>query len=96
MSEARYKPGDTVRVRASFPPGHVRTPYFVRGCDGVVTQYVGSFPNPEELAYGRDGKPEKPLYRVQFNQTDVWPNYDGSDHDTMVIDIYEHWLEQNS
>ena len=49
--------------------------------------------DPEELAYGRDGKPKIPLYRVSFRQSDVWNDYAGQGADTIVIDIYEHWLE---
>ncbi|MEQ8321756.1 MAG: nitrile hydratase subunit beta [Rhodospirillales bacterium] len=93
MTTGRYHPGDRVRVRDAYPPGHVRTPYFVRGHQGEVQEYAGSFPNPEELAYGRDGKPEIPLYRVCFRQSDVWDGYKGPTADTIVIDIYEHWLE---
>jgi len=93
LSAGRYHPGDRVRVRGAFPPGHVRTPYFVRGCAGEVQECAGAFPNPEELAYGRDGKPDVPLYRVSFRQSDVWHGYDGPGADTIVIDIYEHWLE---
>ena len=58
-----------------------------------IVDVAGSFANPEELAYGRDGKPEIPLYRVQFRQTDLWPDYKGEKHDTAVADIFEHWLE---
>ncbi len=93
MSGARFNPGDAVKVREAYPPGHVRTPYFVRGRAGQIEQYVGSFANPEELAYGRDGKPELPLYRVTFKQSDIWQGYQGPAMDTLVIDIYEHWLE---
>lgn len=93
MSGTKFRPGDTVAVREAFPPGHVRTPYFIRGRDGVVTQCVGRFPNPEELAYGRDGEPAVPLYRVQFKQADLWSDYTGPLSDTLVVDIYEHWLE---
>lgn len=91
---ARFAVGAAVRVRAAFPPGHVRTPYFLRGHAGKIVDVVGSFANPEELAYGRDGKPEIPLYRVQFRQTDLWPDYKGEKHDTAVADIFEHWLEK--
>lgn len=93
VAQAKYKPGDRVRVRAAFPPGHVRTPFFVRGHGGEVQEIAGSYPNPEELAYGRDGKPEIPLYRVAFKQAEVWDGYNGPPADTIVIDIYEHWLE---
>jgi nitrile hydratase len=90
---ARFAVGDRVRVRASHPPGHVRTPYFIRGHSGVVTRVLGEFANPEERAYGRDGLPERPLYWVEFRQTELWPDYDGAAQDTAVVDVYEHWLE---
>ncbi len=90
---ARFSVGDKVSVRAAFPPGHVRTPFFVRGKAGTVIDVAGAFANPEELAYGRDGRPEMPLYHVLFRQTDLWPNYGGPNKDTTVVAIYEHWLE---
>lgn len=93
MSADRFKPGDAVRVRAACPPGHVRTPYFIRGKRGEVAEVAGRYPNPEELAYGRDGTPARALYRVRFPQTEVWPDYRGPARDTAVVDIYEHWLE---
>ena len=96
MSQSRFNAGDGVRVRQAFPPGHVRTPYFVRGRNGQVQQLVGHFAKPEELAYGRDGQPGKPLYRVCFKQTDLWADYEGPASDTLVVDIYEHWLEPQS
>lgn len=89
-----FKPGDPVRVRKAHPPGHVRTPHYVRGRQGVVQSIAGDFADPEELAYGRDGLPKKALYRVRFQQSDLWPDYDGSQADSLVIDIYEHWLER--
>lgn len=91
MSTA-FQPGDRVRVREAHPPGHVRTPYYVRGCEGVVESIAGDFANPEELAYGRDGLPRRTLYRVCFAQQDIWPSYRGLAADSLVVDIYEHWL----
>jgi hypothetical protein len=89
---AEFAPGDHVRVREDFPPGHIRTPVYVRGKEGVVKRKFGKFPNPEVLALGRDGFPAKTLYEVRFRQKDIWPDYRGSDTDTLDIDIYEHWL----
>ena len=89
----RFKPGDAVRVRRAYPPGHLRTPYYVRGRSGVIERICGDFANPEELAYGRDGLPARPLYRVRFAQRQVWPDYTGVAGDTVDIEIYEHWLE---
>jgi hypothetical protein len=90
---ATFAPGDRVRVRRAFPPGHVRTPFYLRGCAGVVERVCGAYPNPEELAYARDGLPRQPLYRVRFRQTDVWPEYGGGADDTLDVEIYQHWLE---
>ena len=87
-------PGDRVRVREDFPPGHIRTPVYIRGKEGVVTKSFGAFPNPEQLAIGRDGLPKKTLYEVRFRQIDLWPDYAGSLYDTLDIDIYEHWLSK--
>ena len=90
---ARFEPGDRVAVRRSESPGHVRTPFYILGVSGVVERICGPYANPEELAYGRDGLPRRPLYRVRFRQSDVWPGYAGPPADCVEIEIYEHWLE---
>lgn len=91
--QPRYQTGTRVRVLERNQPGHVRTPIYVRGKTGVIERVVGSFPNPEQLAYGLPGLPYKMLYRVNFSQKDLWPDYDGHPDDTLEIEIYEHWLE---
>ena len=90
---ARFAPGDPVRVREAWQPGHVRTPAYVRGRQGTVAQALGAFPNPEELAYRRSGLPAQTLYRVRFRQAQLWPDYRGSAADTLDVEIYDHWLE---
>ena len=87
-----FSPGDRVRVRDDYPAGHIRTPVYVRGREGVVVRDFGRFRNPETLAIGRDGLPTKSLFEVQFRQKDLWPSYAGADTDTLAIDLYEHWL----
>ena len=89
----RFAAGDRVRVRRADPPGHLRTPWYIRGRAGVVERLCGTFPNPEELAYNRSGLPAQPLYRVRFAQGSVWPDYRGAPDDTVDIEIYQHWLE---
>ncbi len=91
--EPRFQSGDRVAVRAAYPLGHVRTPFYVRGKSGVVERLCGIFANPEERAYARPGLPRQPLYRVRFRQTDLWPGYEGQATDTVDIEIYQHWLE---
>ena len=55
----RFNVGDRVAVKSVFPPGHRRTPWYIRGKHGVIERICGAFPNPEELAYGFDGEPAK-------------------------------------
>jgi nitrile hydratase len=85
--------GDAVIVKTGFPSGHCRTPLYIRGKRGVVERICGAFQNPETLAYGEDGNPTRILYRIQFAQHHVWSNYSGAEHDTIELEIYEHWLD---
>jgi hypothetical protein len=88
-----FGPGDRVKVRKAAPLGHIRTPFYIRGCSGVVERLCGAFPNPEELAQQRDGLPAQPLYRVRFLQRHVWPDYHGHAADVLELEIFQHWLE---
>jgi nitrile hydratase len=94
VARARFKPGEKVKVMKAYPPGHVRTPYYVRGCVGEIERLCGSFPNPEELAQMRDGLPAQPLYRVRFRQQEVWSDYRGNPADVLEVEIFQHWLEK--
>ena len=94
--------GETVRVSAGLPPGHVRTPLFLRGRTGVVIRHFGGFPNPERLAYGLSGLPKLHLYQVLFRMDEAWADEVGKESvedgtyapsDTVAADIYETWLE---
>ncbi len=89
----QFKPGARVRVRRAAPPGHMRTPWYIRGQIGEIERLCGAFANPEELAYNRSGLPAQPLYRVRFRQQELWPDYAGAPRDTLVVEIYQHWLE---
>ncbi|WP_298431118.1 SH3-like domain-containing protein [uncultured Jannaschia sp.] len=84
-------PGARVRVRTMTPPGHVRTPHYLRGRTGTVERVLGPFGNPEQLAYSHDAA-RLPLYRVRFRMDDIWeaPERPG---DTLDAEIYAHWLE---
>jgi nitrile hydratase len=89
----RFNVGDRVRVKVAHPPGHRRTPAYIRGKSGVIERVCGSFANPEELAYGFDGEPKRVLYRVRFLQREVWRHHTGAADDLIELEIYEHWLE---
>jgi len=88
----RFAAGDRVRILDLGKPGHVRTPFYVRGRCGTIERLCGMFENPEERAYGREGRARIPLYRVHLRQRDLWPDYGGAPHDTLEIEIYDHWL----
>lgn len=90
----RFRAGETVLVRADTPPGHIRTPMYLRGKRGVILGDFGAWPNPEQLAYGRDGRPLQTNYWVKFDMDEVWGgNGSYGPKDTVTAEIYEHWLE---
>jgi hypothetical protein len=90
-----FSPGDTVVVKDDWPetrgPAHIRTPHYLRGHKGHVLRYLGDYPNPEDLAFARPA-PERSLYHVAFAMNELWP--DAAKDDEVVVEIYEHWLEQ--
>jgi hypothetical protein len=88
-----FAPEQRIRVRADYPPGFLRTPYYCRGKVGTVERVLPPLVNPEESAYGRMDGPKKVLYRVRFALRDLWPNYAGPDCDVVEIEILEHWIE---
>jgi hypothetical protein len=88
-----FAPGDRVRVRDDYPPGHVRTPVYMRGHIGTVKRCFGEFGDPEVLAYGLKG-PRKRVYKVSFPAAELWPDYKGAPHDVIEADLSEHWLEK--
>ena len=92
QATGKFKPGDRVKVRFEDRPGHLRTPWYIRGKTGWIERVYGDFLNPESLAFGRDGLPKKTLYSVAFNPADVWGKPAGL-KDKVLVDIYEHWLD---
>ncbi|MCA8928966.1 MAG: nitrile hydratase subunit beta [Alphaproteobacteria bacterium] len=89
---ADLKPGDPVIVRNDVPNGHCRTPHYLRGHRGEIVSILGTFPNPEQIAYYQKGDPLV-LYEVRFASAEVWGDYAGSPKDSILADIYDHWLE---
>ncbi len=83
----------TVRVKTWAPPGHVRTPWYLRGKTGQIERKLGPFGNPEALAYGRTAE-KHDLYRVRFRMADIWGNDTKHPDDVVEAEIYAHWLEE--
>ena len=89
----RYAVGQSIRVLDLGKLGHVRIPAYVRGRTGTVVQVCGLFLNPEDLAIGNAGGPVVTCYRVEFRQTDLWADYPDDPDDTLVTEVYEHWMK---
>ncbi|MGR3314704.1 SH3-like domain-containing protein [Roseovarius indicus] len=84
---------DRVRVKSMMPPGHVRAPAYLRGKTGEIERELGSFANPEQLAYGLEAQ-KHPLYRVRFTMAEIWGDRAEHPTDTVDAEIYGHWLER--
>jgi nitrile hydratase beta subunit len=69
--EARFKPGDRVRMRNINPSTHTRLPRYVREHEGVVEAIRGCHVYPDSVVTGRGEDPQW-LYTVVFSGRDLW------------------------
>ncbi|CAE6914258.1 unnamed protein product [Symbiodinium sp. CCMP2592] len=95
----RFSPGDVVRVRHAshatrWRRPHLRTPGFIHGVCGTVDRCVGSFDNPEQLAFGGRSWSKCPLYIVRFDAGSI-QDFEAGERgkDQVTVDIYQSWLE---
>ena len=88
-----FAPGDTVLVADRSHAGHHRTPQYLKGRRGRVERVHDSFLDPETRAYGADGRPARQLYLVAFEMSELWDAYEGRSSDRLLVDVFEHWLE---
>ena len=88
----KFYPGERVRIRKGPPELHCRVPTYLRGQVGQVTDLVGRYRNPSLMAIHKPGLPMVLLYRIRFNFTDLWNTH--SCQDSLIADIYEHWIEK--
>jgi len=86
----RFQPGDTVRVRADYVPGHVRMPGYVRGKSGTVVGVSPAYPFPDAHAHGVAAEHE-PTYDVRFRSQDLWP--DSCDPALIHVGLFESYLD---
>ena len=87
----RFKPGDRVRVKLDFVPGHIRLPGYVRGKIGIVVGESPVYPFPDAHAHGIHAEDE-PTYDVRFHAEDLWPN--GCDPALVHVGIFQSYLER--
>ena len=88
-----FGPGDTVLVSERPHPGHHRTPQYLKGKRGTVERVHEGFLDPETRAYGADGRPPRQLYLVAFEMPELFAGYEGRPSDRLLVDVFEHWLE---
>jgi len=89
--------GDRVTVINATTTFYTRNHAFICGKTGVIVEHRPDWVVPEDEAIGR-GTPERggrmePFYVVRFNQKDLWPNYSGSDADTLDTQSAQGWLQ---
>ncbi|HUL67608.1 MAG TPA: nitrile hydratase subunit beta [Burkholderiaceae bacterium] len=87
----RFKPGDPVRVRSDYVPGHVRMPGYIRGKSGVVVSESPAYPFPDAHAHGVEAQHE-PTYDVRFRSEDLWPN--SADPAMVHVGVFQSYLER--
>ena len=88
----RVSDRDRVKVLALGKEGHVRIPHYVRNQIGHVIGYCGTYLNPEDLAVGNTAGQAVDLYRVAFEQRQLWADKTIPKNDMLIIEIYDHWL----
>jgi nitrile hydratase len=89
--EARFKPGDRVRMKNINPPTHTRLPRYVRGHAGVIEAVRGCHVFPDSVVTGHGEDPQW-LYTVVFNGRELWGAH--ADPTTKVsVEAFEPYLE---
>jgi nitrile hydratase len=86
-----FKPGDRVRVRLDFVPGHIRMPAYIRGKAGVVVGESPAYPFPDAHAHDVESQDE-PTYDVRFRSEDLWPN--SADPALIHVGVFQSYLER--
>ena len=88
-ADARFGPGDAVRVRRMRPAGHTRCPRYARGATGVVEAVRGLDAFPDIGPYAG---PDEPVYAVAFSSDDLFgPSPEG--RWTVLLDLFDSYLE---
>ena len=86
-----FKPGDHVRVRSDYVPGHVRMPGYIRGKTGVVVGVSPAYPFPDAHAHSIEAADE-PTYDVRFTTAELWP--DSADPALVHVGVFQSYLER--
>jgi nitrile hydratase beta subunit len=88
----RFKPGDPVRVKSDYVPGHSRMPGYIRGKTGVVVSESPAYPFPDAHAHGIRAEDEA-TYDVRFKSEDLWPN--SAERALIHVGVFQSYLERS-
>jgi nitrile hydratase beta subunit len=85
-TDARFSPGERVRVRRMRPAGHTRCPRYLRGARGTIARVQGTDGVPDV-----DNAETEAVYAVAFDSAELW----GDDVGRHVVhaDLWERYLE---
>jgi nitrile hydratase len=86
-----FRPGERVRVRADYVPGHIRMPGYIRGKTGVVVSQSPAYPFPDAHAHGVAAADE-PTCDVRFSSEELWP--DSADRAFVHVGVFHSYLER--
>jgi nitrile hydratase subunit beta len=89
--DARFAPGQQVRVKRMHPAGHTRCPRYARGARGVVEAVRGTDRLPDRATYGERVTPE-PVYSVAFHSSELWGPSEEPPW-TVSLDLWDSYLE---
>ena len=90
-----FKAGDRVRISKRYPVGHYRVPIYIRGKEASVELVIEPQAiNNEEEGFGRNAGVKLHYYRVAIPLLELWPEYAGSQRDSLRIEVFETWLER--
>jgi hypothetical protein len=93
--EPLFRVNENVKIARRFPLGHFRVPNYIRGKRGRVEVVIEPRAvNNEDEGFGRNAGEKRHYYRIAIPLTELWPNYAGSPHDGLRIEVFETWLER--
>jgi nitrile hydratase subunit beta len=88
---ARFRVGDSVKIRSFDTQGHNRLPNYLRGQVGTIMAERGLSDLPDAMAL-RTGRKPQPVYTVEFRARDVWGG-NASANDRLSAEIFQDYIE---
>ncbi len=90
-SPPRFRAGEMVRTIAHGHAGHTRLPRYARDMPARIEAVLGAFVLADANAAGRPRTEWS--YRVAFTARDLWGSEAEHDADSVVLDLWESYLE---